>query len=33
VPLNPRFRGRSAAWLSIAGFILFMATFVAAYWR
>jgi ABC-type uncharacterized transport system permease subunit len=33
VPLNPRFRGRSAAWLSIAGFILFLATFVAAYWR
>jgi len=33
VPLNPRFRGRSAAWLSIGGFILFLATFVAAYWR
>ncbi len=33
VPLNPRFRGRRAAWLSIAGFILFIATFVAAYWR
>jgi ABC-type uncharacterized transport system permease subunit len=33
VPLNPRFRGRSAAWLSVAGFILFLATFVAAYWR
>jgi ABC-type uncharacterized transport system permease subunit len=33
VPLNPSFRGRRAAWLSIAGFILFIATFVAAYWR
>jgi ABC-type uncharacterized transport system permease subunit len=33
VPLNPSFRGRRAAWLSIAGFILFIATFVAAYWK
>jgi len=33
VPLNPRFRGRRAAWLAIAGFVLFLATFVVAYWR
>jgi ABC-type uncharacterized transport system permease subunit len=33
VPLNPSFRGRRAAWLSIAGFILFIATFVVAYWK
>ena len=33
VPLNPSFRGRRAAWLSIAGFILFIATFIAAYWK
>jgi ABC-type uncharacterized transport system permease subunit len=33
VPLNPSFRGPRAAWLSIAGFILFIATFVAAYWK
>jgi len=33
VPINPRFRGQRAAWLAIAGFILFIATFVAAYWR
>ena len=33
VPLNPRFRGRRAAWLAIAGFVLFIATFVVAYWR
>ena len=33
VPLNPSFRGPRAAWLAIAGFILFLAAFVAAYWR
>lgn len=33
VPLNPRFRGRRAAWLAISGFILFIGAFVAASWR
>jgi ABC-type uncharacterized transport system permease subunit len=33
VPLNPRFRGPRAAWLSILGFILFIGAFVAARWN
>lgn len=32
VPLNPRLRGRRAAWLSIAGFVLFIGAFAAAKW-
>jgi ABC-type uncharacterized transport system permease subunit len=32
VPLNPRFRGPRAAWLSIAGFALFIGAFVTARW-
>lgn len=32
VPFNPSFRGRRAAWLSVAGFILFIGAFVAAKW-
>ena len=32
VPLNPRFRGRRAAWLSITGFVLFLGAFAAARW-
>lgn len=30
--LNPRFRGRRAAWLAVAGFILFLGAFTAARW-
>jgi ABC-type uncharacterized transport system permease subunit len=33
VPLNPRFRGPRAAWLSIFGFALFIGAFVAARWN
>ncbi len=33
VPLNPRLRGPRAAWLSIAGFALFIGAFVAARWN
>jgi ABC-type uncharacterized transport system permease subunit len=33
VPLNPRFRGPRAAWLSILGFVLFIGAFVAARWN
>ncbi len=32
VPLNPRFRGRRAAWLAIAGFVFFLGAFAAAKW-
>ena len=32
VPLNPRFRGPRAAWLTITGFVLFMGAFAAARW-
>ena len=32
VPLTPRFRGRRAAWLAIAGFALFLFAFAAARW-
>ena len=32
VPLNPRFRGRRAAWLAIFGFVLFLVAFAAAKW-
>jgi ABC-type uncharacterized transport system permease subunit len=32
VPFNPSFRGRRAAWLSVAGFILVIGAFVAAKW-
>jgi ABC-type uncharacterized transport system permease subunit len=32
VPLNPSFRGRRAAWLSVAGFVPFVGAFIAANW-
>jgi ABC-type uncharacterized transport system permease subunit len=32
VPLNPRFRGRRAAWLAIVGFTLCVVAFAAARW-
>jgi ABC-type uncharacterized transport system permease subunit len=32
VPLTPSFRGRRAAWLSIIGYVLFIAAFAAAKW-
>ena len=32
VPFNPSFRGRRAAWLSVAGFVLFIGAYIAAKW-